>query len=507
MSKLSKKAKESADDAPADAVKPEKRSRKRAADFFASDETEPSVKVDKLKGKQSQKKAKATSDTKPSKEDGHPIETAKTSPGGDMVEVEPAKAPQSKKRKLKGVEDGEAETRAGTAVKVPAEKKYSSRRNNRPTVDGPDTVNAPEQPASAKPIDISKAQKAPKTIKATKAKNAKVAANAEDVKAQTETVTSDQPQKQEKVRKGKAKNKLDLHDVAALNGNGEISKEPKDSVPEKKKANKRSTVLEHHANLAAEDGVEVIPNVMDEEPFQTLLDKESNGAVPQESGLSKPENKQVKKRKAPANTTNLVDRLAQTGSAQKKFRRSEESTADEGVSKGVKDFATSSIEAATKSAAGASDYVGKLIGIGHKSLAEDVTEVAEDVVDEKKAASKAKSAKRGKGKATGDDTKANGSVLRQSESTEETFKLPLNVENGDEEEQDSEADDEVDDQMAALLKGFESSDDDAQSGDEGYKEGSKMPKLPAKTTKELKKVKNGDEPGVVYIGYESCKRS
>ena len=116
MSKLPKKAREPADNLLADGTKSEKKSRKRAADFFANDEAEPPAKADKPKEKASFKKSKIASSSKPSKEDGHPIETAKTIPGGDTVEVEPGEAPKSKKRKLKKGDGGDAGINVGTAA-------------------------------------------------------------------------------------------------------------------------------------------------------------------------------------------------------------------------------------------------------------------------------------------------------------------------------------------------------------------------------------------------------
>ena len=219
---------------------------------------------------------------------------------------------------------------------------------------------------------------------------------------------------------------------------------------------------------------------------------------------SKLENKPAKKRKAASDAPNLVDQLAETGPAQKKLRKAETPTANEGMSKAVSDFANSSIEAATKSAAAASEYVGNLVNGGQKSIAEDVTGVAEDVLDEKDATKRARASKKGNSKATKEGTKASKGSRQDIESTESS-KLPNDTKDEAVDEQDGDAEEDVDDQTAALLKGFESSDDEVESGDEGYKQGAKIPKLSAKTAKELKKVKAGDDPGVVYIGYTDLR--
>ena len=72
-----------------------------------------------------------------------------------------------------------------------------------------------------------------------------------------------------------------------------------------------------------------------------------------------------------------------------------------------------------------------------------------------------------------------------------------------------EGEEEEDDRTVALIKGFESSGDEDESGDEGYDPSKPVPKIPdSKKAKRkiLKKQKdeksgNGEEPGVVYVGY------
>ncbi|KAF9887603.1 hypothetical protein FE257_009816 [Aspergillus nanangensis] len=71
----------------------------------------------------------------------------------------------------------------------------------------------------------------------------------------------------------------------------------------------------------------------------------------------------------------------------------------------------------------------------------------------------------------------------------------------------SEGEDEEDDQTVALIKGFESSGDEDESGDEGFDPDQPVPKIPdSKKLKRklLKKQKEGraesEEPGTVYIG-------
>lgn len=87
------------------------------------------------------------------------------------------------------------------------------------------------------------------------------------------------------------------------------------------------------------------------------------------------------------------------------------------------------------------------------------------------------------------------------ESEEDDAEDVLPSEDADESEDDGE-----DDQTAALIKGFESSGDDDDSGDEGYAPDKPVPKIPdsKKAQKKImkKQKENGapDEPGTVYIG-------
>jgi nucleolar protein 15 len=75
---------------------------------------------------------------------------------------------------------------------------------------------------------------------------------------------------------------------------------------------------------------------------------------------------------------------------------------------------------------------------------------------------------------------------------------------GAEEAEREDEDSEVDDQTQALLKGFESDDEDESSG-EGLEEGAPVPeiKMTKSQKKALKKANDeaeGDKPGVVYVG-------
>lgn len=102
------------------------------------------------------------------------------------------------------------------------------------------------------------------------------------------------------------------------------------------------------------------------------------------------------------------------------------------------------------------------------------------------------------------------------ESDDEDFSIDSAAsDDSEEEDEDIDEDDEddeeegriEDDQTAALIKGFESSGDEDESGDEGFDSTKPVPKIPdSKKIKQklLKKQKKNagtqEEPGVVYVG-------
>ncbi|KAL8802331.1 MAG: hypothetical protein Q9200_006621 [Gallowayella weberi] len=169
----------------------------------------------------------------------------------------------------------------------------------------------------------------------------------------------------------------------------------------------------------------------------------------------------------------------------------------------VEDFITSGIEAAAQGVSAVKDLAA---GIGAESVADNITAVAEGVIEEKAQNEKtekgaenkpAKAAKgKGKEKAVEDVAEANEPHLDESE---------------------DEDDSEEGDQTLALIKGFESEEDNEGPGiGEGFKEGQEVPKLPKnkEVQKQLKAVtQDSGEPGVVYVGriphgfYESQMRA
>ncbi|KAL8802685.1 MAG: hypothetical protein Q9182_003643 [Xanthomendoza sp. 2 TL-2023] len=169
----------------------------------------------------------------------------------------------------------------------------------------------------------------------------------------------------------------------------------------------------------------------------------------------------------------------------------------------VEDFINSGIEAAAQGVSVVKDLAA---GFGAESVADNITAVAEGVIDEKAqnetaekgAANKATKADKGKGKE------------KAVEDAAETNEF-------DDDESNGEDDSEEGDQTLALIKGFESEEENEGPGmGEGFKEGQEVPKLPKnkEVQKQLKAAtEDSGEPGVVYVGriphgfYESQMRA
>jgi nucleolar protein 15 len=100
-------------------------------------------------------------------------------------------------------------------------------------------------------------------------------------------------------------------------------------------------------------------------------------------------------------------------------------------------------------------------------------------------------------KASSKAKKAEVPAESDEEDEEEVLSMPSDSE--------EEIEDAEDDQTAALIKGFESSGDEDESGDEGYNPDKPVPKIPdtKKAQKKIAKQQKGaapEEPGTVYVG-------
>ena len=475
---------------------------------------------------------------KPSKTDGHPVVTEKTHPGGDMVETELAEAPIAQEetgkkpgRKSKAAKeeqkptamekdiateeaeppkDKEAPTKKGN---VNATEKAAQKGKSKPDSDkAKDNPNAGEVPSQAEAVHNVTAPEKTKESTASRPKS----------KSQKSKNTANADPEAD-AAKGKAKTSKPDKGFESKDNNDEEA--PKDTGKRKAKATKSGKAAkskgadEDEPLQAPEEGTAAPPDQsMDEAPFKNLLKRERakipsvkasanaaaeaskasgkaatalNAKEPKSASkdkkathsdtpteVSKIEESQGKKRKEGSDAK--VD-SAPSGKKQKRSRQS----ALEAATSAVGDLVNSGMEVAAHGVSAVKDLAS---GLGNNSLAEDVTAVAGDAAEEKSKkanAKKAIKADKGKGKEKPVEEEATASV-------------------SDVEERDEDEDYEEGDQTMALIKGFESQDeDDGPSMGEGFKEGQTVPDLPAKkeVEKQLKAVKEGtDEPGVVYVG-------
>lgn len=480
---------------------------------------------------------------KPSKTDGHPVVTEKTHPGGDMVETEPAEAlsAQEKTGKKPGRKSKAAkEAQKPTAMEkdVATEEAEPPKDKEAPTKKG--KVNATEKaaqkgkskPDSDKAKDHSNAEKVPSQAQAfhkvtapestkepttagpkSKSKKSKKTPNAEpEADAATGKAKASKPDKipesiddnDEEAHKntGKGKAKATKSDKAAkskgadeddpLQAPEEETAGPPDQAMDEapfksllKRERAKIPSVKASANAAAEASKasgKAAKALNAKEPKSASKDKDATHSdTPAE--VSKSEESKGKKRKEASDAK--VD-SAPSGKKQKKSRKS----ALEAATSAVGDLVNSGMEAAAQGVSAVKDLAS---GLGNNSLAEDITAVAGDAAEEK---SKKAKAKKGDAKKAVKADKAKG---KEKPVEEEATANVSDVEDSDEDE-----DYEEGDQTMALIKGFESQDeDDGPSMGEGFKEGQTVPDLPAKkeVEKQLKAVKeDSDEPGVIYVG-------
>ena len=397
----------------------EKASRKRAADSFEGDNgaTKPS----KVKGEKPSKKAKLSDESlKPSKVDGHPVATAKTVPGGDMIEVEPPKTRKSKKDK-----GAQRDKPVASSNLQETEGLDKGKRSKRSSGKAEVAEAAEHVPATQDKQAPNKASKAPKTKKA-KEGPTKAATNGAPVDA---TIVPNGSTDEARVVGSKT--------GAKSKKSPDALKEPKAKQTEKSKKRKVSEEVPR-LEVNMEDG---------------LVD----------TGTRETTTSRKKTKKASDESIGLVGKISQ------------------GVNAAV-------------------STIGNVLENANKSIAEDVTEVAEGVVEIRADDKRTKQSRKKSVKNVGESRTVN-------EGQDKNDDLQgFNDNNGSNAlVEENESSDEQDDQTMALLKGFESGSEEDASGDEGFKEGQPVPKLPQgkQLSKQLKKIKatEDDEPGVIYVGY------
>lgn len=591
-----------------DTIAVPRHSRKRSGDFFDftgedNATAAPSSKATSAKAVKPKKKTKvapvADDDTKPSKVDGHPVTTAKTHPGGDMVEVEPTKP--SRRGKAKESKD---EAIGSSAIEPPksAEKAKKVRKSKKTETE------APVKPTSSN-AGVKKSKAPSSEEPKARAKKPKVTSNdgsnattqklkkAADDGSKTTTKKSKKTSKDDGVdvddslqppesalNQGPLENLLETGDKGKKPASNP-SKPTKSSEPAKRPGRKPK----QSQASASDDKTEVKPSGGEKapdaaesskkptKPRKTKSVKDSTKAEgnPQlaaaenvkdgdnvNSGPAKPEASKSRKRKTPVSAetdalhAQVLDPLSEHASAKKKQKKSAleapgsslgniltsgQDTAAQGLetvsevlhskildplseqasstkkkqrkskpgalqAAGSKlgDILASGLDTAAQGVAAAKDYAAEVATGAQKSIMGDITEVAEAVVDEKdKAEAFAKKVPNAVSK-KGRNKKTKGDIV-SAEPSSKAAVVDANPENQATPVEDEDGEDfEEEDQTLALLKGFDTGDDDGVSGDEGYKQDGEIPEIPdAETTaKKLQAAKDeADGPGVIFVGY------
>lgn len=595
-----------------DTIAAPRSTRKRSGDFFdftGEDDANgaPSSKATNAKPVKPKRKTKsaavADDETKPSKVDGHPVTTAKTQPGGDMVEVEPTKP--SKRGKAKKSKD---EIVGGSSVETPksAEKATKPKKSKKTEAEAPAKPTSSQADAK-KPKALSSGEPKARAKKSKDASDDGPNATAQKLKKTTNDGSKAATKKSKKTSKDDAAgvddslqppepavNQESLENLLETEDKGKkpvskTSKPTKSSEPAKRTGRKPK----QSRAPASDDKTEIQPSEAEKAPeaaesskkatrprkpksvkdsakaegnaqLVTAENVKDGGNVNSEP--AKTEASKSKKRKTPVSAetdalhAQVLDPLSEHASANKKQKKSQPSaleapgtslgnvltsghdTATQGLEAGSEvlrskvldplseqasstkkkqkkskpgvleaagnrlgDILASGLDTAAQGVHVAKEYVSEVANGAQKSIMGDATEVAEAVVDGKQKAeasakkvSKAAPKKSRSKKVQEADTASAEPVSKAADVDVQLETQASTLEDEDQEDLDE------DDQTLALLTSFDSGDDDAVSGDEGYKQGGEVPEIPsAKTTAKKLKAANdeADGPGVVYVGY------
>ena len=538
-------------------------SRKRSGDFddFEGNDEAPATKAAKAKAEKPNKKAKVASvaaeTTKASEADGHAIETEKTHPGGDSVEVETTEASKSKKSKVakgKGT-DATTKDKAQSAVKEPKPKEAKKSK---------------EKSAPAPKVDASTVDTVKPAAKGTKAKNSKKAEKAEDEsmpqsgaskssKAEVTKATGKAP-KPKKAKKAAEEPAIDGKTAASDKPKAGPGRPKKSATSEPKDKSRKENAAAMKATTA-KDQTEPAPDLaMDQGPFNALLDSgkgKSPGANKDGDEEPKVEPKKGKKGKAGTDAAEAEKKAPKASKAEKGKevkKPKEEKPKDKGKGKATNgaevapkvhsanskkrkappsadadtlkadvldplaeqasskkkakktksslgaagdklgELLASGFDAAAQGANAAKDYITDAATGAQKSIMGDVAEAAIDAKDDAKKAMKAQKGK-GKGKAKGGADASSSSKALAPDGVDEADEA--GVEEDDEEEDNS--DFEEDDQTMALIKGFEDDEEDdmdtSGDGPKTFEPGQDLPSLPEgkQIPKKLKSIKSTDD--------------
>ncbi|KAL8649519.1 MAG: hypothetical protein Q9226_005543 [Calogaya cf. arnoldii] len=474
----------------------------------------------------------STTQKKTGKKSGGKAKAAKDDQTSTAMEEDVAtEEAEAVKEKEAPTKKGERATKPKPSAKVNATEKAAQKGKSKPNADkDKDASNAEEIPSQAQVVPKTTAPKKAKepTTAEPKSKNQKpkkptdAEPEADAAKAKPKATKSDKAA-------GSKDDKEEEPEADTVKGKGKATKSGKAAKPKgKAEADESNKAPEEDSAAAPEEA-------MDEAPFEQLLkrdrtkipsvkasanaaeaERKANAATeatkasdkagkaskakepkPASKDKKTTENETAaeasksappkgKKRKEGSDGTDTKADSAPSGKKQKKSRLS----AIEAATSAVGDLVSSGMEAAAQGVSAVKDLAA---GLGNNSLAEDITAVAEDAVEEN---SKKAEAKKGDAKKAVKADKGKGK--------EKAVEEEVAGDGSDVEESEEDDDYEEGDQTMALIKGFDpEEEDDGPSMGEGFKEGQTVPDLPSKkdVEKQLKAVKEGsDAPGVVYVG-------
>lgn len=220
-----------------------------------------------------------------------------------------------------------------------------------------------------------------------------------------------------------------------------------------------------------------------------------------------PETNNPKKRKKSAgaskDATEVIDNPDEGRSAKEKRKKVEHSALGTAGSI-IGGILSAGLTTAAQGVNAVKDYAAEVANGTGKSIMDDAAQVAEAVVEsndnveglvKKSSNGDRKSKKRVKGV----DINVEDDSVATHPSADLKDDTAVGGDDGEEIEEEEEHN-----QTLALLNGFDSGDEDQFSGEEIFKQGQSVPKIPKKSEKKLKAAKDeSEEPGVVFVGYFS----
>jgi len=426
------------------------------------------------------------------------VETEKIHPGGDRVVVEPIEPAKAKKGKT---------TEGSAAGEPPAQSSKPKGKSKGSKTDETiaDTLNPQDHAAqpSNKAKEPASAEK--KTTKTAESKSSKKTAAGKDKPAKSEEksgsakqAASTEPQKKaERTKAPSAKAKSNAN-AAEIESDMAMDDSVFDSLLSTTDKGKQP-VVEGPVSIEKSKPAKASKKASND---QTMVDTSAKAtAKPEKKAKDAPEapTSESKKRKNPADLDadavkkDVLDPLADLASAKKKQKKSQQASLG-----AVGSLLGSTIDSAKKKAKAVIDYAGDITGSAQKSIMDDVTGVAEGVVEEEE--------KKKKRRSKGDEN--------SSEEHSEDAKA----------QEDGNASADDDDNASffgdtEFLKGFESSGDERDGEDVDFPSDNAVPALDkekqakARTALERAASSSNNNPGYIYVGrvphgfYESQMRA